>query len=1018
MAEFEIEAPNGQKYRVEGENAEGAVNALKKMLGGGSGATGMPPIGGLPSGMPSGAPFGMVATKPDDLAYVAEAPFRGLGNLAGAPFDLTNAALNLIPKTAAGVANWFLPDESEIVAPQLPTSAGSTIRNAAASAAEAVGIPVPGPEDVSLAARVAGNALDFGTQALLPGAGLAANASRAAKLKGVENLGPLRQAYAKKPIATTAVDTAAGAGAGVADQTAQEYDIENPFVRFLLASAGGWGGARLAQTAVAPYEATRAILDRSLLLGGRDRNVAPDTLLGVAVPSTRADTQAAARLMQETAIDPRLAAQQTRLNAAEARAGGITPPTSGQLSGDPGLLLLEKRARLGNPSKEVKDPKAGSPQFVERDRAVQQDLARRVRGLGPEDADPRAPTNQIAQELDALNQRRSQAEAGVAQAQAETAQRQSQIATEREQSMVALQRREQEARAAAEQAVQEEQTFGQGIKPLRAGQTAASETLATSVGEAKAADEARKRGLYQEAENLATGTVDARPYAAEVDRIKRDLQPLASQDKAIANAMPDFERLLDDTGAGAVGVRDLIQMLPRLSAVQKSAVANMRGDVAEAIGRISDRIKGDLTERAKQGDQAALAWSAAERNFQTQFAPKYREGVGRQLDQAERRGQPVPPSKQAGLFLKPHGGGKEAAADMNRILTGASSEAAGKAAARDYVMADLASLVPDSGVLAPEALRRWRDERAGMLSQIPEVSAEVDRLLVDVVNRRGNTNATKQALDAAVARRKETKLSFDRREKEVLANAKLNEKQKTAEIAKIDEERGVYVRADQDNAVRHLVGAEPRAAVANVMGSGDPERAMAQLVAKFSGNKDAAAGWKRAVSDWLYEKTTLAGAPDTTGGLDPVSLSKTATTLRKHRAALAKVYSPKEMNTLQRVEKFLDISARKGIGPTTGSQTAGNMQAVNLLELFLRSPMGLGNLRGGGAMRSIKLSIAQLPGTPKGARIDRLIERAMLDPELMQHLLTTPVRESAIPTWNRQLTRLLAARNTFAEGEE
>ncbi len=983
--------------------------------------------GPLPSGALPGPPFNRLVTPSagvtapgfgmNDAKYlIDEGLVGGIDHIAGAPVDLATLLMNSVMKGGELAANLVLPDEYEVTAPQIenPKFGSKWLHDMYLEGERQAGKPVISPDQVGMTTRVGANALDFATQGATGGTALAAHAGKKATEQGVEALVPMMQAYAKRPVATTVVDTAAGAGAGVADQAAKENGIDNPLVRFLLASAGGYGGARLVQGAVSPVAATQAIMDRVLM----DPNVPTDSVLGFGTRTSRADTLSAAQRLQEAAIDPESAVSNIKNTAAEARAEGITPPTSGQMSNDPGLLYLEKRARLASPSIDVKDPRGGSAQFVERDRQVQQDLSGAVKQLGPEDANPRTPTDQVTQEvkgkLSQFDEQRRGAVQAQSEAQAQTAQRQAEIAQEREQQVLAARQREQRAAQAGEEAIETEKALGSRVQANQGGKTAASENLSTAVGEAKEADQTVKSGLYKDAERLATGQVDARQYAAGVADIKRKLQPLASTDKSVANAMPDFDALLDPaTGAGQIGVRDLIQMLPRLSAAQKAAVANMRGDVAEAIGRISDKIKGDLTERAKGGDPAALAWSGAERNFQNNFAPKYREGVGQKLDQAERRGQPVPPSAQAGLFLKPRGGGKEAAADLNRILKDAPSEAAGKAAARDYVMADLATLVGEKGTINPNRLKAWRANHEGMLSQLPEVRAEVDKLIVDVVNRREATNATKKALDAAVSERKGIKLALDRREKEVMADSRLNEKQKTAEIAKIDQERATYERDLQDNAVRHLVDADPRNAVSNVMGSRDPERAMAQVTDKFKGDKEATAGWKRAVSDWLYEKASLAGSPNTTGGLDPVSLNKVSTLLRQHRATLAKVFSPAEMQTLQRVEKMLDVSARKGIGSTTGSQTAENLNAMNMAELAMK--FFLGNLEGGGRMRQLKLSLSMLPGTPKGARIDRLVERAMLDPELMNYLLTVPVKESMIPQWNRTLTRMLAARNTFAD---
>jgi hypothetical protein len=1001
---------------------------------GGAAPPATPPAGDLPSGMPSGVPFGQLAQEPmgqpeqaftmDDAAYLAQSPYRGLGNLAGAPVDiatmLMNAGLAGVEKTANffGGENWIDPEPADIQIPRIerPFGGSQQLRDATADAVTSAGVKVVAPEEVGMTTRVAGNAIDLGTQAAAGGAGLANVALRKAGREGVESLGPMLQQYAKKPVGTTAVDTAAGAGAGVADQTAQEYDIDNPFVRFLLASAGGYGGARLAQTAVSPVAASQAIIDRVL----PSPDIAPDTALNFSVPVSRNTEQMTAEALQSHARNPSLAARTVKEGSLEARNEGWTPPTSGQLSNDPGLLYLEKRSRLGPPSKDPKEPREGTPAFVERDRQIQDELGQSVNKLAPEDANPRIPTDavtgQVRGQRSAYDQQRLQATQARDEALAATAEQQARLAAERETRMAGAGVKEQQAKQAIEGALDTERKLGSQVQGNLGQKGPASENLAGAVSTAKEADQQMKSGLYNRAEELATGKVDVRPYAAEVQDIKRKLQPLAATDKSVANAMPDFDSLLDEAGQGAIGTRDLIQMLPRLSAANKAAVTNMRGDVGKAIGRITDKIKGDLTARAAQGDEAALAWSGAERYFQKDFAPKYREGVGAKLDKAERSGQPVPATAQAGMFLKPRGGGKEAAADLNRVLTGASSEAAGKAAARDYVLSDLATLVKDNGTIEPNRLRAWTANHQGMLSQLPAVKAEVDKLLVDVVNRRDGTNATKKALDAAVAERKGVKLALDRREKEVLANAKLNEKQKSAEIAKIDQERGTYERDLQDNAIRHLVDADPRNAVTSIFGSRDPERAMSQIVEKFKGDKDASTGWKRAVSDWLAEQVSLKGAPDSISGLDPVSLNKISKAIEKNGPALAKVFTPGEMNTLRRVQRTLDVLSRKGIGATTGSPTAENTAAMSVMELVLKQT--LGNLEGGGQMRRFKLGLSLLPGTPKGARVDRLIERAMLDPELMHHLLTVPVKESMIPTWNRQLTRLIAARNTFAEGDE
>lgn len=988
----------------------------------------LPATPALPQGMPQGGPFSMLAPEPmnqpagefgaKDVKYlIDEGLVSGIDKVAGAPVDIATLVMNLLSKGATGAANLALPDEREFEAPQIekPVLGSEWLHDLYLKGEQQAGRPVYTDEDVGLTTRVGASAADFGTQGLTLGTGLAARGLSQAAKKGVENLGPILQPYAKRPVATTAVDTSAGAGMGVTDQTLDEYDVTNPWVRFLVDSAGGWMGGRLAQAAVSPYAATQAIIDRVL----PDPNIAPDNILGFAQKTSRADAQAAGKAVQDTARDPRKAAAAIEQETQIAREQGWTPPTSGQASNDPGLLYLEKRARLQAPSKDEKGmrgPMSGAPVFMERDRAIQDDLTRAVVDLGPQDGKPRIPTDLVTQEARAkaaeIEAARSRAVQSRESAAADTAQAQSRLAEEREARLAAARQRVTEAEDALAKAAAAEQAFGGSVQAPLGGKGPASESLAAAVGEAKAADEAVKRGMYQQAQAMSEGAaLPIGDLGADVAAIKQELAPLVGHDRAVSNAIPDLD-LLAAEGVTALPLAKVIAMLPRLSAAGDAATRNMRGDVAKAVGTIEAKLKARIQAMAEQGHPAARKWAEADANFRDNFAPKYRQGVGQLLDRAERRGAAVPPSAQAGLFLKPRGGGKEAAEDLNRILAGAPSKSRGLSAAYDYVLADLATLVSDSGVINPNRLRAWIANHQGMLSQLPAVKKEIDRLLVDVVNRREGSNATKKTLDAAVAERRGLKDALDRREKQILADARLNERRKAAEIAKIDQQRAIYEREMQSNAVRHLVDADPERAVASVLGSRDPERAMAEVVQRLKSDPEALKGWKRGVADYLYQQAKLVGAPDTPQGFDPVSLAKVSRVLESNRPALSKVFTPEEMRTLTRVQHTLDVVARKGLSVTAGSPTAENSMIMGLTEILLKTIYG--GLQGGNKLRNFKVAMRLMPGAPKVARVDRLVERAMLDPELMIHLLNIPLKESAVPQWNRGLTRLLAARNAFA----
>src|SRR3546814_16644409 len=78
------------------------------------------------------------------------------------------------------------------------------------------------------------------------------------------------------------------------------------------------------------------------------------------------------------------------------------------------------------------------------------------------------------------------------------------------------------------------------------------------------------------------------------------------------------------------------------------------------------------------------------------------------------------------MFLRTGGGARERAGDLRRILEIAPNPEAGKAAVRNYLVADAARTAPDGRVNAP-ALRRWIDDRKDIWSEFPEMETEFRR---------------------------------------------------------------------------------------------------------------------------------------------------------------------------------------------------------------------------------------------------------------------------------------------------
>src|SRR6266404_6970259 len=206
-----------------------------------------------------------------------------------------------------------------------------------------------------------------------------------------------------------------------------------------------------------------------------------------------------------------------------------------------------------------------------------------------------------------------------------------------------------------------------------------------------------------------------------------------------------------------------------------------------------------------------------------------------------------------------------------------------------------------------------------------------------------------------------------------------------------------------------MLGKDPQNAVEAVFASKDPEKAIASLT-KQMGGKDAksptALAWKRAVADWVEAKVTNQNPASTEGGENPVSLAKLGRVDDRYDKALAQVFTPAEMNSLQMVRKAVtDLSRLSGVRATTGSNTAEDIQhGLTTMEALLKAHSG--QLKGGGEMRSIKL-FGKITGfMDEGKRAGAVIARAMRDPELAAHLIERPVTKADRSLWNSSLNKL------------
>lgn len=303
---------------------------------------------------------------------------------------------------------------------------------------------------------------------------------------------------------------------------------------------------------------------------------------------------------------------------------------------------------------------------------------------------------------------------------------------------------------------------------------------------------------------------------------------------------------------------------------------------------------------------------------------------------------------------------------------------AGLQAARRYMTARLARVLDADGKANLKLTNKWLADHQDALNQFPEIKSEFEGFQRALINNKAQ----------------ETRLGRDlQRFSSELRSAEANLAETNRRIA--------------NSALGVVLGKEPTKAVASIMGSGDPQRAMREIMGELAQQPQAKDAWKTAVADWLERKVTTTATGATTDASEPVSWAKIHNEFRDHRRVLGEVFDEDEMMALGRVHRLLEPLNRRGLtGGGTGSDTAENMRnMLRPLEVVLRWKFG--HLRTGGIMRSIRMSLASIPGLNERGAIDRLLVRMQLEPELAVHLLEAPTGTAQIEGWTQRLRRIL-----------
>lgn len=850
----------------------------------------------------------------DSFGIGLQAVGEGLADIVGAPVDLATGALNLIP--GVNIAEPFMGSES--------------IKGAAGAVGDLLGIEGYSQDDMSPAERLTYGATRFGTQAIVPAAGLTAAAGRQAATRGGQMMQSLAKPY-EKGVGAIAGDVGAGLGAGVADSAIDTYAedtiADTPLGRILAATIGGVGGATGANIVTGAAEGV-GNMGRNLIRGADPNAPVVDPTTGKRASRSQMDT--AARIAQDIPTDRTKSIDNIRRGANEFADADYGPkgsmPTTGMLADDIGFAFDENAAR----------GKDAVP-FAQRDairRAAASDNIDQSVPAGANGENLRtAARTKAEQYLDDANR-------GVDDVADQQAKLRVDIAEE-----------------------------NAGFSNARKDRGAASAELA---------DEFKRE--YTDYRNLKNDWYDAVPDRAPVDG-RRMASAIARVDNAVPEAAKrgtPYQKIRDKVAGllvdGDGGVKDITYGdIKALNA----EISGMRAEIVAAGGDVSylDRLRNVIRTTLEETNPDAA------RFYKDEFAPRFKTGqAGAEVSRIKRANKTGEVSATArdedfgNRFLK-----KPTDAKQLDTAIGVNEKPQTLDAARRYLLGDLA----DSGIMTENpqrraaAMQKWMETNSDVVDQFPELRTEFNREL----NRIRSQGRQSVDLDN---RMREAKVARDRQRRDV----------NSGPLAK-------------------FFGNTPSNAVKEVMNSGDPETMMGKLVDELGGDLDAIDGLKAATRDWIMENAETTAVLPGQDDIRKVSRASLEKLMRKHDKVLARIYSPEEMNALQRARKLLNVEARMEARATAGSQTMDKATAAakqeaerrwRMLEGGLKAKFGV--LKGGGILRTLRVFASTLPEGTDGVR--QVLHQMYFDPDLAVHLLERPVKEIGTPGWNAKLNRLLA----------
>lgn len=833
--------------------------------------------------------------------------------------------------------------------------------------------------DKTPAERVIKEITEFAGQSAATGAGLATVASTRAA-GATPRLGDsFLRTYAERPAYAVGADTVAGAGSGTGAGLAQERYPESPWAKFLGGLIGGPAGAlgtRIGQ----------GLIDiGSRIKSGITGSGVPYDPAAPLMPIPNRVADKASIVLRDAAgrgsdegVDVGLAQAKTGLADTMRRfeEEGLPQPTAGLASNNTGLIGLEQSARREAPAA-----------FVRRDDALRDAAAQQVKEMRPDVApgDMRAP-QQYAKGI--KDEALRQADTGITAEQAKL----NAASTAKE--------------ANAEQA----QTLAGPVKAQGndTAKAAASRQLDEQTSGALAQRTTEKNRLFDELPDVAIDNPD--PVVEAARRIRAGANALRSEKEQLPSEfLSRLDRLMQRPAAdpmqpmtgrepaapAPLSLKELVGVRKDLNSAAETAQRGSNYDLAESV----KTLKRHINEVIEKHPDAA----AANDFYRNKYAPFFATGRGRTYRdavQSDPKGRQVlSPEKTAEFWLNST---EDSAAHLSRIMSIAPDPQAAQAAARNYLIGDLArSVVDTDGRLNPVLMRQWLDNNQGKLRspELAPVYNEIEALQRQALNNRDQGNSLSKQI-------RELNLSVRK-----MAAGK-EELQRALDNGMV----GVLLKNDPVNAAKAVIapGGDPLARA----------QQMNKLLAKAPPNSRARvqAAWEAAVVDAISERisTTKYISGSDNSAISYAALKKELST---NNEVLAEIFrgQPEKMQNLRRAEMALEPLLRRAQQATVGSPTGEALtqqrnaqQNALMLEAGLKAYYGV--LVGGSKMRTLRVLGRAITGDDS-ADVGRLVHRAFTeDPKLMQMLLNREPR-GARPGYNKRANATIGAKEAYTDDE-